>query len=112
MLPLTVEDTALRVDSEQSIGHGDRVGLGVLGVAEEGVGRPDLVHEVVVERDVLEGAPGRVVVAQARVVPLLAEVAVHRVVHVDLAHRAYRVYLHVHAHLHRSVTFLSQGINT
>ncbi len=103
---MAVENTALGIDPEESIGHGDDVRLGVLGVAEKGVGRPDLVDQVVVESDVLEGAPRRVVVAQARVVPFLSEVAVYRVVHVDLAHRTDCVYLHVHANLHRSVRLL------
>ena len=67
------------MNAHESVGHRDHVGLGVFGVAEEGVRRPDLVDQVVVECDVFHVLPRRVGVHEARVVPLHAEVAVDRV---------------------------------
>lgn len=66
-LPQVVKYLAVVPYSEQLIGHGDPVGVGILGVPENGVGQPDEAHHVAVERQDLHGA----VVTQTAVGPRL-----------------------------------------
>ena len=99
--PLTVKHLALGIYAYEPIGHGDGMRLGILGIAKERVRRPHLVHQVVMQRDVLHMLPRRVGVHKPRVVPLLTKVAVDRVLHVHLADLTYRVYVHVYLYHHR-----------
>lgn len=68
-LPERVEDAAVVPDAQHAIGRGDPVSVGLLGVAEEGVGDPDLSHHVAVEPQNLHGA----VELESPVVPSLGE---------------------------------------
>ena len=103
---LTVKHLALGINAYEPIGHGYSMRLGVLGIAEERVRRPHLVHQVVMQRDVLHMLPRRVGVHEPRVVPFLAKVAVDRVLHIHLADLTYRVYVHVDLYHHRFAFFI------
>lgn len=67
--PQCVEYTSVVPDPEHTIGCGDPVGVGLLGVAEEGVRDPDLAHHVAVETQDLHGA----VELQSPVIPRLGK---------------------------------------
>lgn len=67
--PQSVQDPPIVPDPEHAIGRGDPVGVGFLGVPEEGVRNPDFSHHVAVETQYLHGA----VELQASVVPRLSE---------------------------------------
>lgn len=56
VLPEGVEYSAIVPDSKHAIGRGDPVGVGLLGVAEERVGDPDLPDHVAVEAQNLHRA--------------------------------------------------------
>ena len=112
MQALTVEYLAVRIDAYEAIGGGDEMHLAVDEIAEERVGHPDLVDERVVERDVADVLPRRVGVAEARIVPDLAKVAVHRVLHVDLADAAYLIHVDVEEDLHGSAVFKKRRTKT
>lgn len=68
-LPERVEDAAVVPDPQHAIGRGDPVGVGLLGVAEKGVGDPDLPHHVAVETQHFHGT----VKLEPPVVPGLGE---------------------------------------
>ena len=53
--PQCVEYPSIVPDPEHTIGCGDPVGVGLLGVAEEGVRDPDLAHHVAVQTQDLHG---------------------------------------------------------
>jgi len=67
--PEGVEDPTVVPDTKHTIGRGDPVGVGLLGVAEEGVRDPDLPDHVAVETQHLH----RAVELQPAVVPRLGE---------------------------------------
>lgn len=69
LLPERVEYPSVIPDAEHAVGRGDPVGVGLLGIAEEGVWDPDLPDHVAVETQDLHGA----VELQAPVVPGLSE---------------------------------------
>lgn len=68
-LPECVEDLAVVPDPQQLVGHGDPVGVCVLGVPKDGVRQPDEPHHVAVERQDLHGA----VVSESAVGPGLSK---------------------------------------
>ena len=55
-IPQGVEYASIVPDPQHPIGRGDPVGVGLLGVPEEGVGDPDLAHHVAVQAKHLHGA--------------------------------------------------------
>lgn len=68
-VPESVEHFSVIPDAEELIGSGYPVGVGPLGVPEEGVRDPDAAHHVGVQRERLQGA----VEPQAPVVPRLSK---------------------------------------
>lgn len=73
VLPHRVEDATVLVQSQQLIGHGNRVYVRVLAIVEVGVGPPDLVQHLNAQRQTLDGA----LKAQPLVAPILPEIAIH-----------------------------------
>lgn len=67
--PQCVEYPSIVPDPKHAIGRGDPVGIGLLGVAKEGVRDPDLAHHVAVETQDLHGA----VELQSPVIPRLGK---------------------------------------
>jgi len=79
---LTVEDRAVRRQTDQPIGHGDRVEATGLEVANEHVGRPHAVELFVVERHVAVSRESESLVA-----PDLSQVQRRRVFLHNATHR-------------------------
>ena len=74
LLPDAVQDVAVGVDPQHDVLHGGVVDEGALGVHEEDVGHPDLLHQAGVERPALVGV-GRE--RQPLVLPVVAQVQRH-----------------------------------
>lgn len=68
-LPQGVKNLAVVPDPQQLVGHGDPVGVGALGVPEDGVRQPNETDHVAVQGQDLHGA----VVSEAAVRPRLGE---------------------------------------
>lgn len=73
-LPDTVENFAIRVDPEHDIVSSGVVDKGALGVNEEHVRDPDLLHQAAIEGHTLVGGAGE---GQSLILPVVPQIQSH-----------------------------------
>lgn len=78
-LPHWVENASILVESEQLVGHGNCVYMRMFAIVEIRIWSPDFVQHFDAKRQTLDGS----LEAQSLVSPILPEITVHGVVHIE-----------------------------